>query len=70
MTVMFDRILPSILLFWPRIPRGTTTFVERGHETLTFSLSTRFLEKTYLIEERNLTVNNDYFVSVARSIDD
>jgi len=25
--------------------------------------SYRFLEKTYLIEERNHTVNNDYFVS-------
>jgi hypothetical protein len=23
----------------------------------------RFLEKTYLIEERNHTINNDYFVS-------
>ena len=67
MTATFDQIYPSISPSWLNNPCGMRTRLmypalrKRGR-----LFSDRFLEKTYLVEDRNHMINNDYFVSSSR----
>lgn len=62
MIVMFDRTWRNIYPHWLIIHYGRKSSIELSGNSPLFVF--RFLEKTYLIEERNHTVNNDHFVRI------